>query len=93
MVYHQAPGGASSSSMTSYAPPMGSPNVPATTEEKGEGGGKVQNMAKKFGSKVGEAAVFGFGATRKLSTPVFLNVVPNCICLFTVGSEAAHAIF
>ncbi|SAL97257.1 hypothetical protein [Absidia glauca] len=64
MVYHQAPGGVSSSSMTSYAPPppMGSAVAPATTEDKGEGS-KVQSMAKKFGSKVGEAAVFGFGAT------------------------------
>jgi hypothetical protein len=53
---------------------MGSSVAPATTEEKGEGS-KVQNMAKKFGSKVGEAAVFGFGATRKSSRLVCLNVV------------------
>ncbi|KAI8342671.1 SH3 domain-containing protein [Chlamydoabsidia padenii] len=63
MIYHQAPGG--SSSMTSYAPPPPSMAVgPAVTEERSNGeGSKVQNMAKKFGSKVGEAAVFGFGAT------------------------------
>ncbi|KAI8088824.1 SH3 domain-containing protein [Halteromyces radiatus] len=67
MVYHTPPYQVSGGSSTYATPPpqvvtAGGSNV---TEDKGngEGNGKVQNMAKKFGSKVGEAAVFGFGAT------------------------------
>ena len=52
-----------------YAPPP--PGAQPVTVQQGqegqqhEEGNKVTNMTKKFGGKVGEAAVWGFGATRK----------------------------
>ncbi|KAI8338194.1 SH3 domain-containing protein [Chlamydoabsidia padenii] len=55
MIQHQA------ASTTTYAYPP--PPMAVSTGSSVEGQGKVSNMAKKFGSRVGEAAVFGFGAT------------------------------
>lgn len=40
-------------------------SVPPMVQTDGEVPGKVHDMTKKFGSRVGEAAVFGFGATGK----------------------------
>ncbi|CAO3580319.1 unnamed protein product [Absidia cylindrospora] len=71
MVYHQAPSHGASTSYNYVPPPMavaagGSNNngaVAADDKGNGEGGSKVQGMAKKFGSNLGNAVVFGAGAT------------------------------
>ncbi|ORZ25030.1 hypothetical protein BCR42DRAFT_399224 [Absidia repens] len=71
MVYHQAPSQGASTSYNYVPPPMavaagGSNNngaVAVDDKGNGEGGSKVQGMAKKFGSNLGNAVVFGAGAT------------------------------
>lgn len=60
---YQPPPSSTNYAQPSYAPP---PVQQVYEEHQGqEGDGKVQNMAKKFGGKVGNAAVWGFGATCK----------------------------
>lgn len=46
------------------APPMAMANQPQQQQVEGEGaGGKAGGMGKKFGKKLGNAAIFGAGAT------------------------------
>lgn len=47
----------------SSVPPMAVAEQPQQQEQNGEGGGKAGAMGKKFGKKLGNAAIFGAGAT------------------------------
>lgn len=47
----------------SSAPPMAVANEPVQQEQAGGSGGKAGEMGKKFGKKLGNAAIFGAGAS------------------------------
>lgn len=47
----------------SSVPPMAVAEQPQQQQNDGEGGGKAGAMGKKFGKKLGNAAIFGAGAT------------------------------
>jgi hypothetical protein len=62
---YQPPPSSTNYAQQSYAPPPVQQAYGNEEHQGQEGDGKVQNMAKKFGGKVGNAAVWGFGATCK----------------------------
>lgn len=68
MMYHTPP----PQQVGSSSSPVVVKNDGPAADEHGDGN-KVQNMAKKFGGKVGEAAVFGFGATGKKKKKEYTN--------------------
>ncbi|KAI7859972.1 hypothetical protein BDC45DRAFT_601461 [Circinella umbellata] len=62
-MYHAPPQQPPSQAYYAPPPPGAQPVMVQGQEGQHEEGNKVTNMTKKFGGKVGEAAVWGFGAT------------------------------
>ncbi|RFU31171.1 hypothetical protein B7463_g5169, partial [Scytalidium lignicola] len=59
----QPPPSGPSDPYNSSAPPMAMANPPAADQQQQPGGSKVGEYGKKFGKKLGNAAIFGAGAT------------------------------